>query len=311
MLDPSALALDANGTIYVADSGNERIVLFGNGGSYLSAITSVGNVRGIAVTPDGARTYATTSLGRIDVFDPSGNQIDVFAGRGNKLGKLEAPGQIALDAAGNLWVADRGNNRVQQFGPNGERLLMFGQRGIGTGEFVHPTGVSVDCHGTLTVSDSDNNRVQQFALAGSAEAPCVALSPLATPPPPKLPTLPAPQGPLVTVRVLRDTALLTARNLPLRVGCDTTCTLTATATATPEAAPPRHHKRVTVALQTVKVKLDAGATKVVRPALSKKKARSLARALRGRKALKVNVQIEAAATTGEPTTITKRLHGRR
>jgi tripartite motif-containing protein 71 len=311
LLDPTALAIDAAGTISVADAGNERVVLFGGGGTYLSAITGVGNPRGIAVTPDGARTYVATSAGRIDVFDPSGNQIDEFAGRGNKLGKLEAPGQIALDPAGNLWVADRGNNRVQQFGPAGERLVAFGQRGVGLGEFVHPTGVSVDCHGALTVTDSDNNRVQQFALTAPAVAPCVALGALATPPPPKLPTLPAPQGPLVTLRVLRTTRLVSARNLPMRVGCDTTCTVTATATATPEATPPRKHRRVTVALATVKVKLAAGDTKILRPALSRKKARSLVRALRGRRGLKVNVQISASATTGEPTTITKRLHATR
>ena len=44
-------------------------------------------------------------------------QLDQFGGTGSKLGKLNAPAQMTLDPAGNLWVADRGNNRVQQFGP--------------------------------------------------------------------------------------------------------------------------------------------------------------------------------------------------
>jgi sugar lactone lactonase YvrE len=307
LLDPSALAIDASGTISVADSGNERIARFGTGGTYLGATTGIGDLRGIAVTPDGSRTYTVTSSGRIDVYDPSGEMIEEFGGRGSKLGKLEAPGQIALDAAGNLWVADRGNNRVQEFGPDGERLGMFGGRGIGLGQFVHPTGVSIDCHGTLTVTDSSNNRVQQFALAAPAAPTCAALPALGNPPPPKLPTLPAPLGPQVSLRVLRTAGLVSTRNLPLRVGCDTTCTLTATATATPAAAPPRKHKRVTVALATVKVKLPAGDTKILRPALSRTKARALSKALRGHRALKVNVQISAVAATGEPTTITKRL----
>jgi hypothetical protein len=233
--------------------------------------------------------------------------VDEFAGRGSKLGKLEAPGQLALDAAGNVWVADRGNNRVQEFGPDGARLGMFGGRGIGPGQFVHPTGVSVDCHGLLTVTDSSNNRVQQFQLAAPAVAACAPLPAVAQPPPPKLPTLPAPLGPQVSLRVLRTSRLISARNLPLRVGCDTTCTLTATATATPTAAPPRKHKRVTVALATVKLTLPGGDTKIVRPALSQKKARQLAKALRGHKGLRVNVQISAVASTGDPTTVTKRL----
>jgi tripartite motif-containing protein 71 len=311
LLDPSALAIDASGTISVADSGNRRIALFGTAGTYLGAMTDVGDARGIAVTPDGARTYVTTTTSRIAVYDPSGSEIDEFGGRGNKLGKLEAPGQIALDAAGNLWVADRGNNRVQQFGPAGERLGTFGQRGIATGEFVHPTGVSVDCHGTLTVSDSSNNRVQQFTLAAPAATACAALPPIATPPAPKLPTLPAPLGPQVTLRVLRVTGLVTMRNLPLRVGCDTPCTITATATVTPTATPPRHRRRVLMTLSTVKVALGAGDTKLLRLALSRTKARQLTRALRGRRGLQVNVQVAAAGVTGEPTTVTRRLQARR
>jgi tripartite motif-containing protein 71 len=130
---------------------------------------------------------------------------------------------------------------------------------------------------------------------------------VATPPPPKLPTLPAPLGPQVSLRILRSTGLLSTRNLPMRVGCDTACTVTATATATPAASPPRKKRRVTVALAKVVIALPAGESKILRPALSKTKAQQLSKALRGRRAVKVNVQIEASATTGEPTTITKRL----
>ena len=78
------------------------------------------------------------------------------------------------------------------------------------------------------MTDSDNGRVQQFALAAPSPSPaaCGTLGALATPPPPKLPTLPSPVGPQVGLRVLRSTGLLRLRNLALRVGCDTTCRLT-------------------------------------------------------------------------------------
>ena len=171
--------------------------------------------------------------------------------------------------------------------------------------------MSIDCHGLLTVTDSDNNRVQQFALAAPAVAPCAAPIPVGNPPAPKLPTLPAPLGPQVTLRVLRSTGLVATRNLPLRVGCDTTCTVTATATVTPKAAPPRKHRRVTVALATVKLTLGAGDSKIVRPTLSKANARRLVKALRGRRGLEVNVQIAAQATTGEPAQVTKRVSATR
>ena len=123
LLNPSALAIDGGGTIVVADSGNERIARFGTGGGYLGATTGVGDgarhrgdARRRAHLPRDHRATAST------VYDPSGSEVDEFGGQGSKLGKLESPGQIALDAAGNLWVADRGNNRIQEFGPDGERL---------------------------------------------------------------------------------------------------------------------------------------------------------------------------------------------
>ena len=134
---------------------------------------------------------------------------------------------------------------------------------------------------------------------------------MGNPPAPKLPTLPAPIGPQVSLRVLRSTGLVATRNLPLRVGCDTTCTVTASATVTPAAAPPREHRRVTVTLATVKLTLGAGETKIVRPALSRLNARRLVKALRGRRALDVNVQISATATTGEPAAVTKRVRATR
>ena len=99
------------------------------------------------MTPDGSRVYASATNNRITVYDSQGGQVAQFGGTGRTLGKLSAPAQIALDAGGNLWVADRGNNRVQKFGPNGERLGWFGERGIGPGQFINPTGVVVDCHG--------------------------------------------------------------------------------------------------------------------------------------------------------------------
>ena len=171
--------------------------------------------------------------------------------------------------------------------------------------------MSLDCNGVLTVTDSDNNRVQQFALAAPAATGCAAPLPVGNPPAPKLPTLPAPLGPQVSLRVLRTTGLVSTRTLPLRLGCDTTCTITATATVTPAAAPPKKHRRVTVALATVKLTLGAGDTKIARPTLSRANARRLVKALRGRRALDVNVQISATATTGEPAAVTKRLRATR
>jgi DNA-binding beta-propeller fold protein YncE len=308
LLAPSALAIDRNNVISVADTGNRRVARFGVAGNYLGAVDDAGAVRGVAVTPDGARTYTTDSAALIRAWSPAGDLLEEFGGRGTKLGKLDAPAQITLDAAGNVWVADRGNNRVQAFGPSGERLLTMGRRGIGPGEFIHPTGVSVDCRGTLTVTDSANNRVQQFALAAPAVAPCAPLPPLGNPPAPKLPTLPEPVGPQLAIRPLRTNGVITARNLPIRVGCDTACTLEVTATLTPRSRPPRGRRAVVVRLATVKREIAAGESGIVRLALSDRDARRLRRALRGRRGLLARVQLTASATAGEPTVVDRALN---
>ncbi|HEV7806927.1 MAG TPA: NHL repeat-containing protein [Solirubrobacteraceae bacterium] len=308
LLDPSALAITPGGTIYVADTGNERVARFTTAGDYLGARTDAGPLVGIAVTPDGSRVYVNDKR-YIRVLDADGEAITEFGGRGNTLGKLASPAQIALDAAGNLWVADRGNNRVQQFGPNGERLLTFGQRGIGPGQFINPTGVSVDCHGTLTVTDTQNNRVQQFALAAPPAASCAALGPIGNPPAPKLPTLPVPLGPQVSLRVLRSGGLFTSRVLPLRVGCDTVCTLTATGTATERAKPRKRKRAVSVSLREVKATVPAGETKVVRLTLSRRQVKRLRKAMGRRRGLTLTLQVLATAAAGAPAAVDRRLLG--
>jgi tripartite motif-containing protein 71 len=306
LLDPAALTI-VGGTISVADSGNDRIALFSTAGSFLGSFATEGTPRGIAVTPDGARTYVSDTANRITVYDPSGVDIAQFGGTGSKLGKLNAPAQMTLDAAGGLWVADRGNNRVQHFGPNGERLETMGVRGVGLGEFVHPTGVSVSCNGTLTVTDSDNNRVQQFALAAPPAVGCGLLPALGAPPPPKVPTLPAPLGPQISFRALRASKLFSARTLPVRIGCDTACTVTVSGTLTQRSAPRKGHKRVTVKLGAQKLKLPAGETRLVRLAVSQTSVRRLRKALRGRHGLVATIQVTATASAGEPSEIAKRL----
>jgi tripartite motif-containing protein 71 len=305
LMDPSALAITPGGTIHVADTGNERIARFTTGGDYLGSRTDAGPAVGIAVSPDGQRIYVNDKR-YIRVFDAAGEVITEFGGLGRTLGKLSAPAQIALDAAGNLWVADRGNNRVQQFGPNGERLLTFGERGTGRGQFINPSAVSVDCHGTLTVTDTENNRVQQFALLAPPAAQCATLGPLGNPPAPRLPTLPLPLGPQVTVRPLRSTGLFATRTLALRVGCDTVCTVRATGTVTERGKPRKRKRAASATLRAVRTKIAAGESKIVRLTLSRSQVARLRKAMRRRRGLTVTVQIVATAAAGEPTAVSRR-----
>ncbi|MDQ3678781.1 MAG: NHL repeat-containing protein, partial [Actinomycetota bacterium] len=307
LLDPYALAIDAKGTIHVADTNNKRIARFSTGGAYLGAQTGTGLIRGVAVSPDGARTYVAQSRNRITVYDPSGNVIRQFGGSGASPGRFKQPAHIALDAAENVWVADRGNDRIQKFAPDGTLLLMFGERGTGPGQFVRPTSVSIACNGLLTVADRDNNRIQQFRLSTPAAPACRSLPALGDPPRPKTPTLPSPPGPLVSVKKLRTTKLFTLRKVALRIGCDTACRVTVTGTVSQRSKPRGKRKRATVSLRRVRVRLDAAHSRIVRLGLSRGAVRRLRRALGGSRRLIATLQITARSPDGEPTELSKRL----
>jgi len=85
-----------------------------------------------------------------------------FGSSGSANGQFSHPGDVAVDAAGNLWVADMNNNRIQKFNDKGEFLMQFGSTGSGNGQFKRPAGIAVDPNGNVWVADANNNRIQKF-----------------------------------------------------------------------------------------------------------------------------------------------------
>jgi DNA-binding beta-propeller fold protein YncE len=85
---------------------------------------------------------------------------------GSALGQFNNPQGVAVDAAGNVYVADSGNHRIQKFSPTGTHLTNWGSQGTGDGEFDHPSGIAVDGSGNVFVADALNDRVQKFTANG-------------------------------------------------------------------------------------------------------------------------------------------------
>ncbi len=97
---------------------------------------------------------------------------EVFGGAGSGNGQFNAPAAIAGDSAGNVWVADRGNNRIQKFNSKGEYLSKFGTLGSGNGQLNAPEGIAIDSAGNVWVADTGNNRIQKFSSSGAYLAQC-------------------------------------------------------------------------------------------------------------------------------------------
>ena len=218
--DPSAQAFDSSGNLWVADTGNNRILEFkapfytGEAASLVigqSSFTTSGSGT-TATSLDGPTSIVFDSSGNLWVADTGNNRILEFkapfstgetasivvgqtafttSGTGTTASTLNDPNGIAFDSSGNLWVADSGNNRVLEYpsaslsssGPSatlvvGQGSLTSGTAGTSGTALNDPNGIAFDSSGNLWVADTGNNRVVQFpysSLSGSGPAATIVI----------------------------------------------------------------------------------------------------------------------------------------
>jgi DNA-binding beta-propeller fold protein YncE len=146
----------------------------------------------------GGNVYVA-GVGPIQEFTSTGTYITQWGTPGSGDGQFSstpAPHGVAVDASGNVYVADSGNDRIQKFTSTGTYLTQWGTPGTGDGQFNAPLGVAVDASGYVYVADFNNNRMQKFGPASQLSVPGEA--PLAFALDPVLPN-PA-RGSALTVR---------------------------------------------------------------------------------------------------------------
>ena len=175
---PRGIAVAPDGTIYVADSRNNRIQHLTADGTVLQSWGGFGDVSkgavpgglfnepwGVAVAPDGSAVYVTDTWNyRVQKFTPDGKFIKMWGyfGQGEKPEAFWGPRGIVVDAKGDVFVADTGNKRIVVFDSNGNGITQFGGAGLDPGEFDEPVGITLDAAGKVYVADTWNQRVQVF-----------------------------------------------------------------------------------------------------------------------------------------------------
>jgi DNA-binding beta-propeller fold protein YncE len=121
----------------------------------------------IAVDKDGFVLVADQGFGRIQVFDRDGTLVRILGTPGRGPGEFHHPRAVATDADGDVYVAERGNNRIQVLTRTGAFVRMWGSEGSGPGQFRQPAGIAVNAEGHVYVADTYNYRIQVFASDGT------------------------------------------------------------------------------------------------------------------------------------------------
>ena len=167
---PEGIIMLLNGTVYVADTGNDRVQVFHPNGTFARSFGSPGDgpgefsgPTGIHVHRNGTVYVADTGNDRVQVFHPNGTFARSFGSPGDGPGEFSGPEDVHIKYDGTIVVADTGNDRLQFFWPNGTFALAFGTTGAGTGQFNGPTSVyflTSPSDRLLVVTDTGNDRVQ-------------------------------------------------------------------------------------------------------------------------------------------------------
>ncbi len=151
---PIGVAIDSSGKVYVVDQNNGRVEVFDANGNYVTQWSSFGY--GIAVSATGYVYVCNENS--IQEFTTSGMLIRQWGSYGTGDTNFNYAKLIAVDSAGNVYVADELNSRIDMYTGEGNWILNFGTNGH-PGALTYPYGVAVDSHFNVYVVDGSTSNV--------------------------------------------------------------------------------------------------------------------------------------------------------
>jgi DNA-binding beta-propeller fold protein YncE len=180
---PRGVSTDPFGNVFVADTGNHRVVHFDASGRYVFEFGGHGWRDGEFSGPtdltarEGFRLFVVDEGNeRIQEFDigdssPEGSVFPFREGEGLTGDEaLTVPTHMDVDPEGRVYVSDGLCHCVWIFSPTGERRVRLGGLGDAPSRFRDPAGVAVGSRGEVYVADAGNGRVQVFDSIGNWKA---------------------------------------------------------------------------------------------------------------------------------------------
>jgi sugar lactone lactonase YvrE len=180
--DPTGVAADAHGDVFIVDSVNNRIREVKPSGTISTFLRTAGQP--LALTIDAAGILYITAGERVQKVTPAGVATTIagtgqlgFAGDGGPAtqAQLDDPDGLAVDGQGDVYIADSENQRVREVTAGGIIRTIAGTGAAGfsgdggpatAAQLATPDGVAVNADGNVYIADGANNRVRQVTPAG-------------------------------------------------------------------------------------------------------------------------------------------------
>lgn len=170
---PSAVAMDAQGAIYVlqrSEKADPVLVLNRDGIIIRSWGKGMYKIpHSIRIDPQGNVWTVDSSSSMVYKFTPQGEKLMEISVGEQPAGRTGAIGttDIAFGPKGRIFISDGyGNARILEYNSKGERVRQWGSAGTGPGQFRQPHGIAIDDQNIIYVADRLNARLQRFDLDG-------------------------------------------------------------------------------------------------------------------------------------------------